>query len=116
MRVADHLWSKANFGYGQVVPNGWRPTQRFQQLLKEADGLRAKDQLGEYPQTPEGQKQFLRDLNSDLRSMELQRKPRGRALLSGNLTNRGDPAFPPPLVPRGRVGVGARRLPRHLPK
>ena len=40
MRVPGHDWSAANFGYGAVVPDGWHLTARYQQLLREAYGLR----------------------------------------------------------------------------
>ncbi len=42
MRVAGHVWSTANFGYGRVMPDSWHLTQRYQKVLNEADGLRSR--------------------------------------------------------------------------
>ncbi len=44
MRVPDHLWSAANFGYGAIVANGWHLTRRYQELLKMA--YRLRDEAG----------------------------------------------------------------------
>ncbi len=43
-RVPGHLWEAGNFGYGDVQRDGWHLTRRYQQVLKEAYGLR--DTLG----------------------------------------------------------------------
>ncbi len=40
MRVPDHVWSAANFGYGTIIHDGWHLTERYQQLLKIAYNLR----------------------------------------------------------------------------
>jgi len=39
-RVPGHLWEAGNFGYGDVMRDGWHLTQRYQDVLKEAYGLR----------------------------------------------------------------------------
>lgn len=39
-RVPGHVWSQGNFGYGAVLHDGWHLTQRYQQLLRLAYGLR----------------------------------------------------------------------------
>ena len=40
LRVPGHMWSTGTFGYGAPQTGGWELTQRYQQLLKEAYGLR----------------------------------------------------------------------------
>ena len=40
LRVPGHVWEAGNFGYGTVLGDGWHLTERYQQLLKEAYGLR----------------------------------------------------------------------------
>jgi hypothetical protein len=38
--VPGHVWTDDNFGYGHVMHDGWHLTQRYQQLLKQAYGLK----------------------------------------------------------------------------
>ena len=40
MRVPGHLWSTGQFIYGTLQSGGWQLTKRYQELLKEAYGLR----------------------------------------------------------------------------
>ena len=40
MRVPGHDWSAGQFGYGAMQSGGWALTKRYQELLKEACGLR----------------------------------------------------------------------------
>ena len=44
MRVPGHDWSAGQFGYGATQSGGWALTKRYQELMKEAYGLR--DTLG----------------------------------------------------------------------
>jgi len=39
-RVPGHLWEANNFGYGDVMRDGWHLPQRYQQVWKEAYALR----------------------------------------------------------------------------
>ena len=39
-RVPGHLWEADNFGYGEILNDGWHLTRRYQEVLKEAYALR----------------------------------------------------------------------------
>ena len=41
LRIPGHLWERDNFGYGTILHDGWRLTQRYQQLFREAYALAA---------------------------------------------------------------------------
>jgi len=40
MRVPSHMWTEDVFGYGSTLKTGWAVTKRYQELLKNAYGLR----------------------------------------------------------------------------
>ena len=40
MRVPNHMWTTDLFGYGATLKSGWAVTKRYQELLRNAYGLR----------------------------------------------------------------------------
>ena len=42
MRVPDHMWTKESWGYQGLASGSWSLTKMYQQLIKEAYGLRDK--------------------------------------------------------------------------